>query len=110
MTTPVSQRIYVVIHFNSVVDAIEFDWDEENRRHLADHRIAPGEFEELMNNGPVDIDFVFVNQEERYRSVGVTNSGRLLSVVWTIRNGEVRAITAFPARVLDKTAFLRRTQ
>ncbi len=56
----------------------------------------------------IDFDYELIDKEDRYRSVGVTSSGRLLSVVWTIRNGKVRAITAFPASVSDKKAFLER--
>lgn len=60
----------------------------------------------MLNNDPMDLPFDQVNDEERYRSVGLTNSGLLLSVVWTIRNGKARAITAFPASVSDRKAFL----
>ena len=93
-----------------MADSFEFDWDAGNRKHLAAHLVTPAEFEQLMNNEPMDLDFAFLGNEERYRSVGFTNNGRLLSVAWTIRNGKVRAITAFPARVMDKKAFLKRTQ
>ena len=58
----------------------------------------------------MDVDYGLVNDEERFRSVGLTDQGRLLSVVWTVRNGKVRAITAFPASVLDKKAYLERPQ
>ena len=64
----------------------------------------------LKNNDPVDLNFELIDNEARYRSVGLTNAGRLLSVVWTIRKGEVRAITAFPASVSDRKAFLERPQ
>jgi uncharacterized DUF497 family protein len=89
---------------------IEFDWDEENARHLAKHKVKPGEFEQVMNGDTVDIDSDVVDGEERYRSVGLTNKGRLLSVLWTIRNGKVRAVTAFPAGVSDKKVFLERSR
>ena len=89
---------------------IEFDWDDENKKHLDAHKVAPAEFEELLNNDPVDLNFELIDHEERYRSVGLTNAGRLLSVVWTIRKGKVRAITAFPATVSDRKAFLERPQ
>lgn len=101
---PVSQqlqRIYVAIHFELVPDGIEFDWDDENKKHLAAHKVAPADFEQVLNNDPIDLAFDLVDEEERYRSVGLTNSGALLSVVWTIRNGKVRAITAFPASVFE---------
>jgi uncharacterized DUF497 family protein len=85
---------------------IEFDWDEENRKHLAAHKVSPTEFEQLMNNNPLDLDYEWIDGEIRYRSVGPTDRGRLLSVAWTIRNGKVRAITAFPSSVSDRKAFL----
>jgi uncharacterized DUF497 family protein len=62
----------------------------------------------LLNNDPVDMNFELIDNEERYRSVGLANAGRLLTVVWTIRDGKVRAITAFPARVSNRKAFLER--
>ena len=87
---------------------IEFDWDDENKKHLDAHKVAPAEFEQLLYNDPIDLNFELIDNEERYRSVGLTNAGRLLSVVWTIRNGKVRAITAFPASVSDRKAFLEK--
>ncbi len=86
----------------------EFDWDDDNKKHLDAHKVAPAEFEQLLNNNPIDLNFELIDHEERYRSVGLTNGGRLLSVVWTIRNGKVRAITAFPASVSDRKAFLEK--
>jgi uncharacterized DUF497 family protein len=93
-----------------VAGGIEFDWDDENKKHLAAHKVAPPEFEELLNNGPVDLKFELIDNEERYRSVGLTNAGRLLSGAWTIREGKVRAVTAFSATVSDRKAFLERPQ
>lgn len=89
---------------------IEFDWDDDNKKHLDAHNVTPAEFEQLLNDDPVDLNFGLIDNEERYRSVGVTNAGRLLLAAWTIRKGEVRAITAFPASVSDRKAFLERPQ
>ena len=85
-----------------VAGEIEFDWDDENRKHLATHKVVPAEFEQMLHNDPVDLEYDPIDNEGRYRSVGLTNGGRLLSVAWTIRNGKVRAITAFPASVADR--------
>ncbi len=93
-----------------MANGIEFDWDAENKKHLAAHNVAPAEFEQLLDNGPLDVAYEVVNTEERYRSVGLTNRGRLLSAAWTIRNGKIRAITAFPASVSDRKAFLERSK
>ena len=103
-----AERIYVAIQYRVVAGGIEFDWDDENKKHLAAHKVAPAEFEQLLNNDPVDLNFELIGNEERYRSVGLTNGCRLLSVAWTIRKGRVRAITAFPASVSDRKAFLER--
>jgi uncharacterized DUF497 family protein len=93
-----------------VTGGIEFDWDDENTKHLAGHKVTPAEFEQVLTNDPLDLDYELVDGEERSRSVGPTSGGRLLSIVWTVRNGKVRAVTAFPAGVLDKKVYLERFQ
>lgn len=89
---------------------IEFEWDDENKKHLAAHRVTPAEFEYVLTNNAVDRGYESFNEEERYRAVGLTSAGRLLTVVWTPRNGSIRAVTAFPATVADKKAFLEISQ
>ena len=91
-------------------EEIEFDWDEGNITHLAAHQVTPAEFEQVLNNGPLDLDYELIDNEERYRAVGLTSGGRLLSVVFMVRNGRIRGVTAFPASTLDKKALLERTQ
>jgi uncharacterized DUF497 family protein len=41
--------------------------------------------------------FLRVNGQERFSSVGITECGRLLFVVWTMRGEKIRAVTAFDA-------------
>ncbi len=102
------RRIYVAIQLICAHKEIEFDWDEGNTTHLAAHQVTPAEFEQVLNNDPLDLDYESVDNEDRYRAVGLTDGGRLLSVVFMVRNGKVRGITAFPANALDKKAFLER--
>lgn len=71
--------------------------------------MIPGEFEQVVNNEPLDLDYESIDGENRWRAVGLTAAGRLLTVVFTVRSGKVRAITSFPATVADKKAFLDRT-
>jgi len=63
-----------------------------------------------MRNHPLDLDFDMTSGEERYRSVGLTDGGRFLLVVWTLRKDKIRAVTAFRATVASKGAFLKRTR
>ena len=80
-----------------MAEAIEFDWDEQNKMHLRSHRVSPQEFEQVIENDPFDLEYEVENGEERYKSIGVTDRGRALIVVWTLREGKVRAVTAYPA-------------
>jgi uncharacterized DUF497 family protein len=63
---------------------------------------------QVLNNDPLDLDYEVIDVEERYRSVGLTNGGRFLRVAWTVRNGKIRAVTAFRARASNKKAFLEK--
>jgi uncharacterized DUF497 family protein len=74
----------------------------------AGHSVTAAEFGQVMNNDPPDLDYEITDGEERYRSVGGTSGGRFLLAVWTVRDGKIRAITAFPAGVSNKKAFLER--
>ena len=76
---------------------LEFDWDPANVRHLARHRIAPAEAEAVFRNQPVIVDHRVVGGEERWTAVGVTNSLRVLVVVFTMRGMRIRPVTGWKA-------------
>jgi len=77
--------------------AIEFDWDAGNTGHLKLHRVTRNEFEELMTGEPLYLEYQARNNEERYKVLGATKSGRVLIAIWTPREGKVRAVTAYAA-------------
>jgi len=81
----------------SVAGRVEFDWDEANIRHLKTHGVSPGEFEQLIAGEPLDMEYQVENDEERHKSLGRTDAGRVVIAVWTVRHGRIRAITAYPA-------------
>ena len=64
-----------------MADGIRLEWDQANVKHIARHSIVPGEIAEVFKNDPVDIDFDAVNGEERWTSVGHTDSFRVVVVV-----------------------------
>jgi uncharacterized DUF497 family protein len=80
-----------------VGSGIDFDWDDGNVQHIALHGITPAEAEEVILNDPVDLDSETVDGEERMINLGLTNRGRLLIVVSTMRQERVRVVTAFRA-------------
>lgn len=80
-----------------VADNTDFDWDEANITHIAEHEVEPYEAEEVVANHPLDMDFQTHEGEQRFRQVGETNTGRILVVVTTQRGELTRVITAYPA-------------
>lgn len=77
---------------------IEFDWDEENIEHLAQHQISPEEAEQVILNRPLDLESYIRNGEDRTVQIGETDEGRILIVVSTMRDKKVRVVTAWPAK------------
>ena len=77
--------------------AIEFEWDESNRRHVAEHRVSPEEAEEAILNNPADLERQNRNGEERILQVGETAAARILSIVSTFSGRKIRVITAWDA-------------
>jgi uncharacterized DUF497 family protein len=43
-----------------------FDWDDENRAHIAAHKVSCAEAEQVINNEPFDLELQAVNGEERF--------------------------------------------
>ncbi len=63
---------------------MEFDWDEDNLRHIAEHNVEPEEVEFVLRNPALDLDYEIMHGEERFSEVGITRQGRLLLVVMTL--------------------------
>jgi len=84
-----------------------FDWDEFNIAHIAGHGVLPHEAEEVITNGPLDLDYEFREGEMRLRQVGETLTGRILVVVSTFRDELTRVVTAYPASGFLRGVYLK---
>jgi len=74
-----------------------FDWDEGNLPKIwGANKVSGAECEQIFFNHPVVAarDEKHSWEEDRYYALGHTDSGRLLFVVFTIRNELVRPISA----------------
>ena len=74
-----------------------FEWDDGNSdKNWVTHGVACGEAEEVFFNVPLILlpDTEHSSVEDRYYGLGVTNGGRSLFVVFTIRGELVRVISA----------------
>lgn len=86
---------------------IAFEWDDDNTAHLRLHRVSPREIDELFGNEPLDLEYDIEAGEERYKSLGATSQGRILIVVWTVRGGRIRPVTAYAAPKRYRVLFLK---
>lgn len=76
---------------------LEFDWDQDNLNHIAEHNVTAAEVEQVLESHTLDIEYQDWHEEERFVEVGVTDKGRILIVITTWRGLKTRVVTAFDA-------------
>ena len=72
-----------------------FEWDRNNLRKIRAHQIKSEEAEQVLLNDPITIYDQDVEGELRFVYYGETDTGRLLAVVATERDDNVRVVTAY---------------
>lgn len=76
---------------------VEFDWDEQNEQHLARHGVSRSDAEDVLLGNHILLEFQMEGSEQRWIAVGATRAGRILEIVFAIRNEAMRPITGWPA-------------
>ncbi len=73
-----------------------FEWDDHNVEHLATrHDVEPWEAEDAMYDpARIGAPAYNVRGERRWALLGMTETGRILLVVFTRRRGRVRVVMA----------------
>ena len=79
-------------------ESFEFDWDTGNStKSNFKHGIESNEVEsifELKFGIPIGIQISPVVKEDRFCIIGLSRKGKLLSIVFTIRNEKIRPISS----------------
>lgn len=75
-----------------------FHWDQQNRKHIAVHGVAPEEAEQVLRNEPIAMDVELRNEEWRQMYLGETTAGRILIVITCEIDESIRVVTAWPAK------------
>ena len=73
-----------------------FDWDASNaEKNWRKHGVSPEEAEQVFFNRPLLVtdDEAHSEKERRYYALGVTDAGRMLFAVFTVRGRKVRVIS-----------------
>ncbi len=74
-----------------------FEWDDGNKnKNWIKHKVSNSECEQIFFNHPliVHVDDKHSNFEDRYYALGITDLGRKLFVVFTLRDKKIRIISA----------------
>ena len=80
-----------------LADCRGFQWDSANTDKIWHrHQVTPAECEELFFNRPliVGMNEKHSSEEERLYALGQSDSGRLIFVVFTVRERLIRVISA----------------
>lgn len=82
-------------HWQGVI----FEWDTNKAALvLREHKVAFQECATILTNETTITKEDFRDYgEQRFISTGYSNQARILTVVWTERNGKIRLITGFKA-------------
>lgn len=86
-----------------------FEWDSGNKsKSKSKHGIETVEIEEIFILGlaiPLGVQVEPEVDEERLAVVGPTSEGKLLHVVFTLRDGRVRPISGRPAHKKERSQY-----
>ncbi len=85
-----------------------FDWDESNLKKIRAHRIKAVEVEQALSRDPILIYEQAADDESRYVYYGETDHNRMLAVVVTERDNQIRVITAYDLDAGQKRDYLER--
>jgi uncharacterized DUF497 family protein len=76
---------------------VGFEWDEGNLlKNWERHRVSASECEQVFFNRPLvaGVDTEHSGEEDRFYALGITDSGRRLFVVFTVRGKKIHVISA----------------
>ena len=85
-----------------------FEWDAGNSdKSWRNHEVRQAEAEQVLLNRPVvcTADLTHSRTEARFFTLGRTDSGRHLAVVFTTRGKRVRVISARPMSRAERRAY-----
>lgn len=98
-----------LLHWLFETEFFEFQWDAANTaKNLLKHDVRMSEIEEVFYSGsalPLGIQLTPKHQEQRLGILGSTFTGRFLQVVFTLRDGQIRPISARPANRKERKQY-----
>jgi uncharacterized DUF497 family protein len=87
--------------------SVDFEWDAVNVKHLGRHKITPTEAEEAIALESVELGVQRHDNEERVICIGRTATGRLLTIIYTLRRGGIRVVTGYRATKRQQRVYFK---
>ena len=90
-----------------------FQWDEGNsEKTWVRHEVSQAECEQLFLNRPIVVTFGEDHSklEQRFATLGYADSGRSLTVVFTVRGSLLRVISGRSMSRRERGIYAKRTQ
>jgi uncharacterized DUF497 family protein len=84
---------------------IKFDFDTANLDHIAVHDVSRREIVQAFRGENLIIQASDVKRDPRWKLFGKTMKNRYLTVVFTLRKGRVRPITAYTMNRKDRDLY-----
>ena len=63
-------------------DDCEFDWDDQDESHLANHGISRTDAEDVLSGNHFLLEYQMEGNEQRWIAVGASRTGRILEIVF----------------------------
>ena len=85
-----------------------FEWDDGNLlKNWEKHRVSASECEQVFFNRPLvaGLDEEHSRNEDRFHALGVTDTGRRLFVVFTVRQKRIRVISARDMNLRERKVY-----
>jgi len=82
---------------NLLLECTGFEWDAGNKdKNWIKHQVSNSECEQIFFNRPLIVHFdeKHSDMENRFYALGHTDLGRMLFVIFTIRNEKIRITSA----------------
>jgi uncharacterized protein len=91
--------------------SVVFEWDDGNRPKVAAHGLTVAEVEEAMADlGQLPLGGRLVGSERREGIIGRTGAERVIVVIYTLRDGRFRVVTAYPGTARHRRAYREANQ
>lgn len=105
--------IMYIMSRSKIPSPLSFDWDEHNKdKNWIRHKVSVKESEQVFANHPTLVfkDKKHSQREARYTILGQTNKHRTLAITYTMRNKNIRIISARDMNRKEKEVYEQKTK